>query len=295
MIKTCKKCKKDFKTDYILNGTKIGSYTRRYCFDCSPVGSSIGRKGPIYSEDGTEKYCKICGSLFKKCRSSYCLKCIAARSRYNRTAEKIKAISYKGGCCQICGYKKSIKALEFHHLDPNLKEKDISGKNAVKFETIKEELDKCALYCANCHREKDEQYGEGKLREIGKRNLKNTYSIDRKTKMCCGCDKIMPVEEFYFCKNQNRFSAKCKDCTKIVERTARRDFKQYFVNMHGGECTICGYKKSLAALEFHHNSKDDKLFAFSGRENKRRKEIFIEEMKKCTLLCANCHREIHDE
>ena len=65
---------------------------------------------------------------------------------------KLKAVEYKGGCCQICGYKKSIRALQFHHLYPSKKESQISG-GTRSFEKLKPELDKCILVCANCHAE----------------------------------------------------------------------------------------------------------------------------------------------
>jgi hypothetical protein len=77
---------------------------------------------------------------------------------------KIKAIEYKGGKCNMCGYNKCTSALEFHHLDPSIKEynKDSRGLNRRRsFENSKIELDKCILVCANCHREihyKDNNY-----------------------------------------------------------------------------------------------------------------------------------------
>ena len=56
----------------------------------------------------------------------------------------------------MCGYNKCTSALEFHHLDPSIKEynKDSRGLNRRRsFENSKIELDKCILVCANCHRE----------------------------------------------------------------------------------------------------------------------------------------------
>lgn len=69
-----------------------------------------------------------------------------------RRRTKIKGIEYKGGECISCGYKNSIYALHFHHLDPNKKEFSITGKS-ISWERIKSELDKCVLLCANCHAE----------------------------------------------------------------------------------------------------------------------------------------------
>lgn len=70
---------------------------------------------------------------------------------------KIKAIEYKGGCCQKCGYNKCNAALEFHHLDPNEKDFGIGTYTVLSWDKIKEELDKCILVCANCHREIHEE------------------------------------------------------------------------------------------------------------------------------------------
>lgn len=65
---------------------------------------------------------------------------------------KLKAVEYKGGKCIVCGYNKSIRALQFHHLDPSQKNFGISG-TTKSFEKLKPELDKCVLLCSNCHAE----------------------------------------------------------------------------------------------------------------------------------------------
>ena len=64
------------------------------------------------------------------------------------------AVEYKGGCCSICGYDGCIEALEFHHIDPSEKDFGISSKGYTRsWERVKEEIDRCVLLCANCHRE----------------------------------------------------------------------------------------------------------------------------------------------
>ena len=72
-------------------------------------------------------------------------------SSYRREVKR-KLIEYKGGKCQICGYNRCQEALEFHHLDPSQKDFTISG-GTKSFESLKPEVDKCILVCANCHRE----------------------------------------------------------------------------------------------------------------------------------------------
>jgi hypothetical protein len=47
-----------------------------------------------------------------------------------------------------------MEALEFHHLDGSRKDFGISSKGYTRsWSKIRDELDKCILLCANCHRE----------------------------------------------------------------------------------------------------------------------------------------------
>lgn len=66
----------------------------------------------------------------------------------------MKSIEYKGGSCQICGYNKCVRAMKFHHIDPNEKEFGLSVSGSTRsWERVKRELDKCILLCGNCHDE----------------------------------------------------------------------------------------------------------------------------------------------
>lgn len=69
--------------------------------------------------------------------------------------------------------------------------------------------------------------------------------------------------------------------------------KQRIVKTMGGKCCLCGYNKNIQALEMHHVDPSEKEFAFSDTKKYRSWEELCEEMKKCVLLCANCHREVH--
>ena len=64
------------------------------------------------------------------------------------------------------------------------------------------------------------------------------------------------------------------------------------VNHMGGSCNSCGYSKCIEALEFHHIDPLNKDFSISSA-NKSWDKIKIE-LGKCVMLCANCHRELHN-
>lgn len=85
--------------------------------------------------------------------SKGCKKCHAENSSDRNKNVKLQAAEYKGGKCISCGYNKCLAALDFHHLDPTKKDRQISRPLAGTFEKVKLELDKCVLLCANCHRE----------------------------------------------------------------------------------------------------------------------------------------------
>ena len=88
-------------------------------------------------------------------RGSYrCKKCRSESVTKRRKKTLNMSFDYKGGKCVICGYDKCTEALDFHHLDPKLKEFGISTEGKTRsWEKIKKELDKCVLLCSNCHRE----------------------------------------------------------------------------------------------------------------------------------------------
>lgn len=109
-----------------------------------------------------EKECPKCHQKFftkKQAKTRrYCYDCVPESSYENGAALRklIKkwSLDYKGNKCECCGYNKCIEALEFHHLDPEEKDFNISDRDIkLDWDNIKEELDKCILTCSNCHRE----------------------------------------------------------------------------------------------------------------------------------------------
>lgn len=59
-------------------------------------------------------------------------------------------------------------------------------------------------------------------------------------------------------------------------------------------CFVCGYKKCYTSLCFHHIDPKMKLHAVSDMLSTGMSwQKIQEEINKCTILCANCHGEVH--
>ena len=75
-------------------------------------------------------------------------------------------------------------------------------------------------------------------------------------------------------------------------------YPKYRIMLHNlkiNGCAVCGYNKCDAALEFHHANPNDKSFHIILCAMAYGDKRIIDELNKCILLCANCHREIHNE
>jgi len=73
----------------------------------------------------------------------------------------------------------------------------------------------------------------------------------------------------------------------------RKKIRQMAVEYKGSKCERCGYDHCIEALEFHHEDPSQKDFGVSSQGYTRSWKRVQEELDKCVMLCANCHRELH--
>lgn len=132
-----------------------------------------------------------------------------------------------GECCQICGYNRCSSALEFHHLDPSVKDFTISSKQARSWEATCDELKKCILLCANCHREVHAGL-------IDASNLKSSFSQEKANEITQTIENAKH-HQHYYCHRCGEETGKrtayyCQKCAEIMgEKTAkpsRNELKQ---------------------------------------------------------------------
>ena len=110
-------------------------------------------------------------------------------------------------------------------------------------------------------------------------------------KVCKHC--LIEKDETDFPMNGNRRHSWCKECHRENVKNKYKENRDW-VNTLKDKCSICGYNKNKAALEFHHpdNNKECNVNSLAKRAIKNRERV-LKEIEKCELLCANCHREIH--
>lgn len=119
------------------------------------------------------RQCEICGQSFEIMDNGwtrkFCYECSPHEDEnmshsqaitIKRRAIKKMLIERAGGKCAICGYDRCIRALEFHHTNPDEKDFGISRTLTKNINTLKEEADKCILLCSNCHAEEHQRLYE---------------------------------------------------------------------------------------------------------------------------------------
>lgn len=146
-------------------------------------------------------------------------------SNYRRR-RKINLINVLGGKCQICGFDLFPDALEFHHEDPNQKDYGLASKGTCHdIETDLNEVRKCFLLCANCHRGVHNGYYEQPKEHIFDEELAQQLINERNEKMtakinyCVDCRCQIDV-------NAIRCPACAAKARRVCMRPSREELKE---------------------------------------------------------------------
>jgi len=207
---SCKKCESKHKKDYRSN-SKIKKMESEY--------GIIYRLTNIYKN--------------KKKRLE------AKRKRRVKKENHLMVQELKHNPCCDCGRSFLYYCMDFDHKDPTKKRYNINAMIGKGYEIILNEISKCDLVCANCHR----------LREFNKsKNRTRFYESPRYRSIH---DRVLELRRF---KNKP-----CKDCHE---------------------------KFHFSQMDFDH---------LSGKLDNVSRLImspkFFNEVLKCEVVCANCHRQ----
>lgn len=127
-----------------------------------------------------------------------------------------------------------------------------------------------------------------------------------KSKVCTKCSIRKPIEKF--ARNRSKgsgYNSWCKLCQKpYKDRHYRRNKKAYYLRRDarilemrewltslkaGKPCTDCSKVFPPVCMDFDHIGQD-KSFSIGNAIKNWGKQTILEEIDKCELVCANCHR-----
>ncbi|MDD3412373.1 MAG: hypothetical protein PHY47_00045 [Lachnospiraceae bacterium] len=98
-------------------------------------------------------------------------------------------------------------------------------------------------------------------------------------------------------QHKREWNYRNKEQKQIYKRKRLHKIKSDFILDKGGECSHCKIKynfKNAAIFDFHHIDPKEKEYNLGqGTVNKIKLSVLKEELKKCILICSNCHRLIH--
>jgi hypothetical protein len=241
----------------VINGKVRSLSKRKFCLECSPWGKHNTSKHPLI--DSKTRYKQKFSRYSKKKRIKI----------HNIILETL------GRKCEICGYSNS-ESFHAHHLVSESKSFGLSHSSSKSFAKLQVELKKCILVCGRCHMEIHSGLHEEFLQKrIKEKDIYNKFRTAIEEKRSKKKEQKTPQSQL------NAFYA------------FRERRKQQCIKYLGNKCVVCGYNKCTRALGTHHRNSEIKEFALSVDNLTKKWETIERELKKCVLVCPNCHAEIH--
>lgn len=202
---------------------------------------------------------------------------VKATIKQRRITVQAWMLSLKIGKSCKCG-ESDHRCLDWHHKDPATKTTPRGGISQVVFklgwsqERILEELTKCDIFCANCHRAE--------------------HISDTPSNKGIPQRKPVPTNAELAAMSKSRRHYWRNQAASIDRKNARiAETIEWYRNLKAG-CQSCSENRP-PCLDFHHRDQTTKTQNISKlvyRGLTRSK--LLAEIAKCDLLCANCHRKL---
>lgn len=114
-------------------------------------------------------------------------------------------------------------------------------------------------------------------------------------KICTKCHKELPITDFNWRnKEKGTRRSECKYCHSNYMKQKYQQKKTIIQELKSEcSCAKCGDKRGYV-LDYHHLNPAEKENTIARlTSNTSKLDKTFEEIKKCIVLCANCHREFH--
>jgi hypothetical protein len=241
----------------------------KWCGDCGAFRSVLEFSYKIRDRGVFQSYCKVCQR--RRSHEHYLRNAADYKSRIARNNLRIRTSNRERlheylrlQHCVDCGHR-DMRVLEFDHRDPVTKRLDVSNlvSKAYSWKAILEEIKKCEVVCANCHRRRTaKQFGWGKLAEPEPLALpllppRGTANYERIKSLRSG----------------------------MARRRRNRLLVWGYLKQH--PCALCGEDDPIV-MDFDHVGHKTRDIGWLITQSCTEK--ILAEIGNCRVLCANCHR-----
>lgn len=128
--------------------------------------------------------------------------------------------------------------------------------------------------------EKAREHGRQYYQKNKERCLQKSKKYAKENK-----EKIKKIAAKYYQKNKEKYYKLCKE----FRQKRREKFRALKQTLY---CIKCGENRWWV-LEFHHRNPNEKEKTITKASWQWGEKRFSEEIAKCDVLCANCHRDLH--
>jgi hypothetical protein len=277
-----------------------------------------------------QRHCRKCQATYRRAhylanREEYIRREVTRINGYRIENRALMLAYLLAHPCVDCGRTNPVM-LDFDHRDPAEKQGNVSELAMRKpWRLVLVEIAKCDVRCANCHlRRTAEQFGWRKVlgrplldgpwlnRQIpGSSALVSEVAMVGVMKKCTGCGLERPITEFaikdrgtdrrgtrcracrsaygkrHYANNREQYIARSKARPHHQERALYWSWLMNYLASH--PCVDCGETEPVV-LQFDHRDGTTKVDTVGSMLNRASWTTLLNEVAKCDVRCANCHR-----
>ena len=137
------------------------------------------------------------------------------------------------------------------------------------------------------------QWNDEKENRSPSKEVRKAYYLRNKEKILKATHNRYIQNRDLYLKYQTEYIQRNKKLISEKQKQVRKNKLVSLINLLGNKCNKCGLSYPSIVYDFHHRNPEDKSFTI-GECMGYKLETLMEEAQKCDLLCANCHRIIHD-
>jgi len=116
------------------------------------------------------------------------------------------------------------------------------------------------------------------------------------TLRCTKCKRDLPVDDFAtdnqpFCRKRGFRRYRCRECVADYSAVIRERSRKLIQEAKDVPCMDCGVRWPFWIMEFDHRDPSKKDFEIGSEGRQFSKQKVKDEMAKCDIVCANCHKD----